>query len=145
MRIKITEEQAKRLNILTEDSYPIVNLEQFVKLKMDIVDAFFSKLINLSISDVLNDDGKLQVIKDRVEIMDKALSDHYVRAVRYIENLPDNPEDEELLTRCEDAKHEISNKLQTLIDLISSLEKLSEESKNQEYFKFFKDSGPMEI
>ena len=30
MRIKITEEQAKRLNILTEDSYPIVNLEQWL-------------------------------------------------------------------------------------------------------------------
>lgn len=141
MKIKITEAQARRLNLLKESNDPVARIEQYVKIKSEVVNNLYDKIVNLSVYELLtgninfNADARmLMLITDEVRILSK-------QAYSYINNLPDDNLDQ----RIDDAQYFLDNKIDSLQLIISSIERVYEMEDEHKVTQFFKNSGPMDI
>jgi seryl-tRNA synthetase len=150
MKIKITEEQANRLSLLNNNN-PIVNVERFSKIKTEIVNRLFSEVLNLTIGESLSGFDKLELIQEKCDNISndlsklKRIADDYINSLGDSDSLEHTPESEALELRLDEAQYKLYNKLNTLDNLIHALVKVGKISKNKEFFKWFDNSGPMDI
>jgi Fe2+ or Zn2+ uptake regulation protein len=141
MKIKITENQAKRLNVLKENINPIENLKQYVKIKSGIVDNLYNKLVNLSVYELLTEkidfnqiDRMLMVMEDEIHVLIR-------QSYSYIEDLPDEGLDRII----DETEEELNGKISSIHLLISVIEKVPDLEDEYKITKDFINNGPLDI
>lgn len=141
MKIKITEDQAKRLNLLKENNNPIDKLKQYVNIKSNIVDNLYNKLINLSVYELLTEKIDFNQIDRMLMIMEDEIHVLIRQGYSYIEDLPD-----EGLDRVIDETEEILNgKISSIHLLISVIEKVPDLEDEYRITKDFSGNNPLDI
>ena len=141
MKIKITEDQAKRLNVLKENINPIENLKHYVKIKSGIVDNLYNKLVNLSVYELLTEkidfnqiDRMLMVMEDEIHVLIR-------QSYSYIEDLPDEGLDRVI----DKTEEELNGKISSIHLLISVIEKVPDLEDEYKITKDFINNGPLDI
>jgi hypothetical protein len=143
MKIIITEDQARRLNILNSSSDPILKMEQYAKLKVDVIDKMYEKILNLSVSEIISEDFELAIKSNLSEISNESHK-IYILGYRYLESMSDEEADG-LDMRLDDANSILSAKINALEALIYGIENLNYISIENELTNVFKPQEPLDI
>jgi hypothetical protein len=146
MRVKITEKQLKRIKEqLTEQVDKVVEFEQFCKDKVQEVNKIYSKVIGLSVAEIINNEVNISKIVNYVwELENTLIWGKKKEADNYIETLSDK-EAENLDLRIDDAYSFIVKKIDSLNLILEGLDDLQKESEETELLKSFSDVKPIEI
>ena len=146
MRVKITEKQLKRIKEqLTEQVDKVVEFEQFCKDKVQEVNKIYSKVIGLSVAEIINNEVNISKIVNYVwELENTLIWGKKKEADNYIETLSDK-EAENLDLRIDDAYSFIVNKIDSLNLILEGLDDLQKESEETELLKSFSDVKPIDI
>lgn len=141
MKIKITEEQAKRFKLISEDTNPLSQFEQFCATKVQDVNKLYSKVISTSVNEILNGEVNLKDINNILDKIEGDVHTGYKRSYNYINSLPD----EDLDVRIDRASDSVMSKLTVLQLLVMDLEKLQLSGQQHSITRLFKDVKPMDI
>lgn len=122
MKIKITEDQAKRLNLLNNED-PIGVLHRNTLRLEPILTKIFNELTNLSVAEIQNTNfnnisSVLSEIEEKIRLLDKYAND-------YIDSQSED-DNWELENRLTDATYEFNKKLTIIEDLNYKLSNLQE-------------------
>ena len=136
MRVKITEKQLKRIKEqLTEQVDKVVEFEQFCKDKVQEVNKIYSKVIGLSVAEIINNEVNISKIVNYVwELENTLIWGKKKEADNYIETLSDK-EAENLDLRIDDAYSFIVKKIDSLNLILEGLDDLQKESEETELLK----------
>ena len=137
MRVKITEKQLKRIKEqLTEQVDKVVEFEQFCKDKVQEVNKIYSKVIGLSVAEIINNEVNISKIVNYVwELENTLIWGKKKEADNYIETLSDK-EAENLDLRIDDAYSFIVKKIDSLNLILEGLDDLQKESEETELLKY---------
>lgn len=141
MKIKITEEQAKRLKLINEDINPLTQFEGFCKVKIQEVDKLYLQITSLSIYEILHNQFSMSELNKKIELIEEEVGRGNRRAYQYIHNLPD----EDLDIRIDRATEAVNDKLTALQLITMDLEKLQLSTEQHNIMAPFKDVKPMDI
>ena len=146
MRVKITEKQLKRIKEqLTEQVDKVVEFEQFCKDKVQEVNKIYSKVIGLSVAEIINNEVNISKIVNYVwELENTLIWGKKKEAENYIETLSDE-EAENLDLRIDNAYSFIVKKIDSLNLILEELDDLQKESEDNELLKSFSDVKPIDI
>jgi len=146
MRVKITEKQLKRIKEqLTEQVDKVVEFEQFCKDKVQEVNKIYSKVIGLSVAEIINNEVNISKIVNYVwELENTIIWGKKKEAENYIETLSDE-EAENLDLRIDNAYSFIVKKIDSLNLILEELDDLQKESEDNELLKSFSDVKPIDI
>jgi len=146
MRVKITEKQLKRIKEqLTEQVDKVVEFEQFCKDKVQEVNKIYSKVIGLSVAEIINKEVNISKIVNYVwELENTIIWGKKKEAENYIETLSDE-EAENLDLRIDNAYSFIVKKIDSLNLILEELDDLQKESEDNELLKSFSDVKPIDI
>ncbi len=142
MKIKITESQAKRLNLLKEDMTPLAKFEDYCKNKSKELDKLYLYVVNYSILDILDEKIDINKINTEVEAIDKSLVQFSNLTYDYYKKLP---EDQTIGDRIDNAYDNLNNKLSTLTNILVPLEMIQNENKQHRISNSFSDVKPLDI
>lgn len=140
-RIKITEAQAKRLNLISENTDPISSFEHFCRIKAQEVDRLYSKLTVMSIGEIINNEvnvAKLTEMLDKIESEVRAGSR---MSYQHIKNMPEDNSD----LRIDDAEDLVMDKLTPLQLFVMDLERLQNSIDDSRLTTSFNDINPLDI
>lgn len=140
MKIKITEDQAKRLK-LVESLDPVSEFEQLCKIKSVEVERLFKKISYFSISQIINKVVDMAQINHKLDAIESEISLGNRKAFAHIGGLEDNGLD----ARIDKADDLITSKLNTLQLLTMDLEKLQLSSEQHGITKAFPMGKNIEI
>ena len=146
MRVKITEKQLKRIKEqLTEQVDKVFEFEQFCKDKVQEVNKIYSKVIGLSVAEIINNEVNISKIVNYVwELENTIIWGKKKEAENYIETLSDE-EAENLDLRIDNAYSFIVKKIDSLNLILEELDDLQKESEDNELLKSFSDVKPIDI
>jgi hypothetical protein len=146
MRVKITEKQLKRIKEqLTEQVDKVFEFEQFCKDKVQEVNRIYSKVIGLSVAEIINKEVNISKIVNYVwELENTIIWGKKKEAENYIETLSDE-EAENLDLRIDNAYSFIVKKIDSLNLILEELDDLQKESEDNELLKSFSDVKPIDI
>ena len=146
MRVKITEKQLKRIKEqLTEQVDKVFEFEQFCKDKVQEVNRIYSKVIGLSVAEIINNEVNISKIVNYVwELENTLIWGKKKEAENYIETLSDE-EAENLDLRIDNAYSFIVKKIDSLNLILEELDDLQKESEDNELLKSFSDVKPIDI
>ena len=146
MRVKITEKQLKRIKEqLTEQVDKVFEFEQFCKDKVQEVNRIYSKVIGLSVAEIINKEVNISKIVNYVwELENTLIWGKKKEAENYIETLSDE-EAENLDLRIDNAYSFIVKKIDSLNLILEELDDLQKESEDNELLKSFSDVKPIDI
>lgn len=142
MRIRITEDQANRLNILNNGDNPVKLLNQYTKLKMDVIDQIYDTLVNLSISELMNPEFNLRGYEDVISGIEVGVRNYKESAFTFIGN---DDEHEEEISEADMIPYDLERKLSGLDSMISSIGTLRNDLEDNEYLRMFKGNEPMDV
>jgi len=142
MKIKITEAQAKRLNLINEDNNPLAQFEKFCQLRLEHVNQLYLKVASLSINEILHNQVDISDINKELDKIEDAVRKGSRIAYQYINN---RPESEELDIRIDNAEFSVSQRLNALQLITMDLEQLQVSTEQHETTKPFHDVKPMDI
>lgn len=143
MKIIITEDQARRLNILNPNSDPIVKLEQYVKLKTEVIDGMFQNLVNLSLIEIMNPDFNLD-LDNVIDDVKSGVNKLYIAGYRYLDTLSDD-ESEGLDVKLDDASRLLTDKLYAMEIIVNKVQDLKQASNEFHLTDVFKNQEPLDI
>lgn len=141
MKIKITENQAKRLKLISEDSNPLSQFEHFCAVKVQEVNKLYGKIINITIAEIAQNEVSMKAINGVLDKIDQEIHVGNKRTYDYINNLPD----EDLDLRIDRASSSVMDKLTPLQLISMDLEKLQEAIQERNLLAPFKDLKPLDI
>jgi hypothetical protein len=141
MKIRITENQAKRLNLIKEDVNPLIKFEEYCKIKVKEINSLYNNMMMVSIGNIVNNEIDTGKLKNRLDEMESEMNDMNKRAYDYINNLPDG----DLDLRIDRATDMVSNKLTSLQLIVMDLEKLQELIEEHNLTNSFSDIKPIDI
>ena len=141
MKITITESQAKTLNLITEASNPLEDIQKYSKEMSQKLNLLFNKLTNLTVYDVMSGSLDLHQIEKLLTQISLDVHKKYMSAYSYIENLPD----EGLDVLIDDAEDLVSDKIASLEFILINLTKLYSDTEEFKLFKSFGSNEPMDI
>ena len=141
-KIKITEEQAKRLKLIDEGIDPLTQFEEFAKARVNEINLLYGKVINLTTAEVINHEIDMTEIWKHLSNIGTALHAKNKIAYNFIVN---SPESDELDARIDIAYDSVSNKLTALELIVTNLETLQDEAEEHKLSSVFQDVKPMEI
>ena len=141
MKIKITEVQAKRLGLISENADPLAQYEQYCQRMVEKVNDLYRQVINISIDDIIHNRVNMEEINKQLEAIDTVIHDGSRRAYAYIENLPEA----DLDIRIDKAQDLVNDRLTPLQLIVMDLEKLQMVSNDHNYTKVFSDIKPLDI
>jgi hypothetical protein len=141
MRIKITEQQAKRLKILNENVDFLTQFEQLCKSYSQEMDKFYIKLTDLTVAEILNDGISFEDMESYVRNIEGKLMDANRRAYNYIKNLPEDNLD----MRIDDAFEKANGKIAVVQLIMFGLRDLQDLSKEHNFAKDFENLKPIDI
>ena len=147
MKIKLTEDQARRLDILNKDNNPVVTLQEFVKMKIPVINKIYSKVTQLTISDILNHDmsDDLKVFNDDLDKMDDKVSSLRTGAYNYLESMSDDEYEQGMDVIVDDAYEMLYNKISALQFIFLHLGHLNDLNPTHGVLDKFKDNEPLDI
>lgn len=141
MRIRITEEQAKKLALLKEDVNPLEKFEAFCSAKGKELDNMYLGLINLSVDDIINRGENVKEFNNKLSDIESAIRNGSRMADIYVNNLPESNLD----IRVDNARSSVLHKID-LLELISKdLENLQQSFHENRFKEVFKDVKPYDI
>lgn len=141
MKIKITENQAKRLKLINENTDTLSQFEQFCKSKVQELNNLYTKVTNLSIYEILHKEvnmGEIYKMLDKIE-NDLMLADK--KTYDYINTLPEA----DLDVRIDKSHDMVTNRLTPLQIIVMDLEKLQSSTEEHSLTKPFSDIKPLDI
>lgn len=146
MRVKITEKQLKRIKErLTEQVDKVVEFEQFCKEKAQEVNTIYSKVIGLSVAEIINNEVNISKIINYVwELENKVIWSKKKETYNYIEMLSDEEADN-LDLRIDNANSFVVGKIDSLNLILQELDDLQNASKENDLVKSFSDVKPIDI
>jgi len=142
-KIIITEDQAKRLNILSDKGNPIEKIVQFSEIKTDVLNNLFNDIVNNSTLvdankfDFKKIDEQISNIYDELMVLEK-------NATSYINDMSDeefNGED----VIVDEAVSNVKEKLYIIKEIITALGDLAKIFKEENVFDKFKVNTPLDI
>jgi len=136
MKIRITEAQAKRLNLLNEASNPYEAVLEYSKTASEKLNFIYNKLKQATVEDILTGSVNLEGLRDMVDEIERGMKPLYNRGYEYINNLPDEGLDSAL----DDADWVVSDKASALALILNDLDTLSETNITHKLSKSFKDN-----
>ena len=142
MKIKITEDQAKRLNLINEDVNPLTQYEAFCKQMIEKVNKVYLHVTAISIAEILNNQVNMEEINSQLDKIESEVYNGSRRAYQYIANLP---EDTDLDIRIDNANSLVMDKLTPLQLITMDLEKIQLSIEQHDITGPFKDVKPMDI
>lgn len=142
-KIIITEEQAKRLNILSEQSNPIEKIVQFSKIKTDVLNNLFN--------DIVNNSSIFDAIKFNFVKIDEQMSNIYNEllvlaeaAYAHIEDMSDEEfTDEDVVV--DEVVYDVKEKIYIIKDIITALGDLAKTFKDENVLSKFNVETPLDI
>lgn len=141
MKIKITENQAKRLKLINEETDIISQLEQFSKIKSQEINNIFLKLSETTINEIIGGSVNLPELSKHLDNIDSGLYAANKKAYAFIETLPD----ENLDLRIDRAFSSLNLKLTSVNMIVNELKKLSDILAEHNVKDVFKEAKPIEI
>lgn len=141
MKIKITEQQAKRLRIINEDIDVLSQFEQLCKVNSQEMDKLYMKLSDLSVAEILNNEVSFEEMESYVRNIEAKLMDANRKAYSYIENLPD----ENLDLRIDNAFDKANGKISSIQLIIYGLKDLQNSAEEHNLTKDFENLKPIEV
>jgi hypothetical protein len=141
MKIKITEIQAKRLNLISEDIDQVLSFEQFCKTKLAEVNKWYVKIAGISIEEILHNEVNMEKINDYLNKIESDIRTENRKAYNYINNLPED----DLDIRIDRAEDTVLGKLTSLQLITMDLEKLQLSLESNKIKDMFKDVQPIDI
>jgi Na+-transporting NADH:ubiquinone oxidoreductase subunit NqrC len=141
MKIKITEQQAKRLRIIKEDIDILSQFEQLCKVNSQEMDKLYIKLSDLSVAEILNNEVSLEEMESYVRNIEAKLMDANRKAYSYIENLPE----EDLDLRIDNAFDKANGKISSIQLIIYGLKDLQNSAEEHNLTKDFANLKPIDI
>lgn len=141
MKIKITEQQAKRLRIINEDIDVLSQFEQLCKVNSQEMDKLYMKLSDLSVAEILNNEVSFEEMESYVRNIEAKLMDANRKAYSYIENLPE----EDLDLRIDNAFDKANGKISSIQLIIYGLKDLQNSSEEHNLTKDFENLKPIEV
>ncbi len=143
MKIIITEEQAKRLNLINEDTNPLAQFEKFCQLRLEHVNQLYLKVSSITINEILNNQVDMSEINKELDKIEDAVRKGSRIAYQYINNRPES--EEGLDIRIDDAEFKVSQRLNALQLVTMDLEKLQVSIEQHDIAAPFHDVKPMDI
>lgn len=140
-KIIITEDQAKRLNLINEDINPLSQYEQFCKVRVEEVNKLYSRVTSISIGEILNNDVNMEQMNGLLDKIENDMRAGNKRAYDYINNLPES----DLDIRIDRAYDTVNDKLTALQLIVMDLEKLQLSTEQHNLLKSFSDVKPLDI
>jgi hypothetical protein len=141
MKIKISESQAKRLQLIKEETNPLIGFEQFCKVKIQEINKLYTNISHVSIGEIVNHEIDMTKINNRLEEIETSLNEMNKKAYDYINNLPES----DLDLRIDRASDSVSNKLTSLQLIIGDLEKIQKLVLDHNLGNSFSDIKPIDI
>jgi len=141
MKVRITETQAKRLNLINEDTDMVSQFEQYCKVKVQEVNNIYVKVSNLTIIDIFENSVNFGELYNYVNNIENKLLEAEKRTYDYINNLPDN----DLDIRIDNAYSSVGDKLTSIQLIIMELEKLQNLNSEHKLKDSFNDVKPIDI
>lgn len=140
-RIRITEDQAKRLKLINENTDPLSSYEHFCKVKAQEVNRIYSRVISISISEIISNEVNMGNLNDMLSKIESEAHIGSRRAYQHIKNMPEA----DLDLRIDNAFDVVMNKLTPLQLIVMDLEKLQNSIQESDLTKSFKDITPIDI
>lgn len=141
MKIKITENQAKRLGLINENIDPLTQYEDYCKKMVERVNAIYRQVINVTIDDLVHNKVNMEEINKQLDAIDMGIGEGSRKAYAYIENKPESDLDIRI-----DKAHDLVNDRLTPLQLITmDLERLQSANTSHNYVKVFSDIKPLDI
>lgn len=141
MKIKISEGQANRLNLLKEELNPLTKFEYYCKVKTEELNKLYAKVSNIIIIEVLNGEVNIKEIVGMVDEIETSLYKGNTAAYKYIEQLPDSNLD----IRIDDAQYNIDQKINSIQLILDSLERLRDSVDELKITQPFDDVKPLDV
>jgi hypothetical protein len=141
MKIKITEQQAKRLGFINENVDVLTQFEQLCRAKSQEMDKLYMKLTDLSVAEILNGEISFEEMESYVRNIEGKLMDANRKAYSYIENLPE----EDLDLRIDNAFDKANGKIASIQLIIYGLRDLQNSSEEHNLTKDFANLKPIDI
>ncbi len=136
MKIRITEAQAKRLNLLKEASNPYEAVLEYSKNATEKLDFIYNKVKQTTIEDILSGGVNIDGLRDMVDEIESGIKPLYSRGYEYINNLPEEGLDANL----DDADWVVSDKASALSLILGQMDNLHELNIKHKLSKSFKDN-----
>ena len=141
MKIKITEEQAKRLKLIKENADPLTYFEQHCVKLIAEINKVYGKVININVAEILSGEVSISELSKHLDKIEDSLRVYEKKAYAYIETLPE----EDLDVRIDDAYYKVNQKLTPLQLMVMDLERFQNSSEEHKLTEPFKDVKPMDI
>lgn len=135
MKLRITEAQAKRLNLLKEASNPYEAVLEYSKTATERLNFIYNKLKQTTIEDILSGNVNIEGLSDMVYKIESDIKPLYTRGYEYINNLPEEGLDQDL----DDAEWVVSDKASSLSLILNQMDNLYEVNIKHKLTKSFKD------
>lgn len=136
MKIRLTEAQARRLNILKEADNAYDKALEFSKNANTKLNMIFNNLKDITIIELLENTPNLDGLSNLVADIELQMNKLYKMGYKHIENL----DDEGLDANLDDAQRIVSDKSLALRIMINQLENLVDENSTNSVIEVFKDS-----
>lgn len=136
MKIRLTEAQARRLNILKEADNAYDKALEFSKNASTKLNMIFNNLKDITIIELLENTPNLDGLSNLVADIELQMNKLYKMGYKHIENL----DDEGLDANLDDAQRIVSDKSLALRIMINQLENLVDENSTNSVIEVFKDS-----
>jgi hypothetical protein len=140
-RIKITEGQAKRLKLISENTDPLSSYEHFCKIKAQEVNRLYTRIINITIAEIISNEVNIDKLNEMLNKIESEVRIGSRRAYQYIKNMPEA----DLDLRIDNAEDMVTDKLTPLQLLTMDLEKLQNSIQESRLTKSFNDINPLDI
>lgn len=142
MRIRITEGQANRLNILNNGDNPVKLLNQYTKLKMDVIDSIYEMISNLSISELISSDLNIDKYMDIFDGIEIGINKYKENAFNFIGH---DDEKEEERREADIISYDLERKISGLSGLVNILSRVKNELGENEYLRMFNGNEPLDV
>lgn len=143
-KIKITEDQAKRLKLINENTEPVIKFETFCEKLNAEIDKLYLNVTNLSVSDILSNNPNINTLQGILNNYDDYLYSNKMKAQNFINSLPED-QLHSLDLRIDNVNSKVSNKISSLSIILSDLEKLQTANETHDLSGQFKNVKPMDI
>lgn len=143
MKLIITEEQLKKVKLITEGQEVVHTFMSKSDEIKDILNRLYSKLSFSTLSELIEGDVDLDVIGNKIDQLRTVLYTHYKKSEMFFNSIPEDEFDNDnnwwrLQEKMEDTYQLVSyKKIDGLEDLVDSLKTIVE-SEVEEYFKDIK-------
>lgn len=141
MKLKISEEQARRLKLINENTNPLTQFEQHCTKLIAEINKVYSKVININVIEILNNEVSISDISKHLDKIEDSLRAYERKAYDYVNALPE----QDLDAIIDDAYYKVNQKLTPLQLMVMDLERFQNSAEEHSLTEPFNDVKPLDI